>query len=253
MNSLQIGLAQIPVKDGDVKYNLAGHLEAIELAARHRVDVLLFPELSLTGYELSLAKELAYQPEAVAFAALSKAAVKSNSIIIAGCPLQMVDHSMPAIAAVICFPDGRVEFYRKQYLHPGEERYCAAGERDYFFKVKGVRLALAICADFCNPEHAQRAKENEADLYLVSALISTAGYHEDSAKLSLVAQQNQLPVLLSNHISETGGWTAHGGNSVWNKRGHKIVASEGCERGILTCVFSAQQFISSNWLNYPDN
>ena len=49
---LKIGLAQINPKLGDVESNLALHLAKIEEAADLGVELLVFPELSLTGYRL---------------------------------------------------------------------------------------------------------------------------------------------------------------------------------------------------------
>src|SRR3954454_21194583 len=58
-----VGLAQIQPKIGDVAANLKTHLEQIEAAKAHGVDLLLFPELSLTGYNLEdLVYEVASQP-----------------------------------------------------------------------------------------------------------------------------------------------------------------------------------------------
>jgi predicted amidohydrolase len=49
---VKIGLAQITPKLGDVEANLALHLQQIEKAADQGVELLIFPELSLTGYRL---------------------------------------------------------------------------------------------------------------------------------------------------------------------------------------------------------
>ena len=84
--------------------------------------------------------------------------------------------SKPHIAAVICFPNGEIEFYSKQYLHDGEGTYCAAGETNHLLNINNTRIALAVCADFAKPQHAQGAADSEAELYLVSALISPSGF-----------------------------------------------------------------------------
>ncbi|RKZ17039.1 NAD+ synthetase, partial [bacterium] len=48
----KIALAQTDAKLGDVATNLQAHLEWIKSARAEAVDLLVFPELSLTGYLL---------------------------------------------------------------------------------------------------------------------------------------------------------------------------------------------------------
>ena len=61
-SSVTISLAQVPVVKGNLVENLANHLEMIELSSNLRANVVVFPELSLTGYELELVQELACNP-----------------------------------------------------------------------------------------------------------------------------------------------------------------------------------------------
>ncbi|MCE0495451.1 carbon-nitrogen hydrolase family protein [Vibrio salinus] len=237
-NRITISLAQIPVARGDVRANLEHHLQMIEQSSDCNADVVVFPELSLTGYELDLAAKLALSPEPSNFEALSHASVENEVIVIAGCPLNVDHASKPAIGAVICFPDGSVEFYSKQYLHSGEEAYCSVGVSDYFFTVNGYQIALAICADFISAEHSERARKSGADIYIVSALISENGFTPDSQVLSDIASKYGFPVLLSNHISVTGGWEACGQNSIWNSRGELAISSDSKERCLVLCTLS---------------
>src|SRR5512145_682150 len=62
---INLGLAQMTPKLGDVKRNLEKHLELIDQAAAQKVELLAFPELSLTGYNLQdLVYEVAAHPTA---------------------------------------------------------------------------------------------------------------------------------------------------------------------------------------------
>ncbi len=51
-SKIKVGLAQIDARLGDLAFNLAHHLEWIDQARAEGVELLLFPELSLTGYRL---------------------------------------------------------------------------------------------------------------------------------------------------------------------------------------------------------
>lgn len=233
-SDITIGLAQLPIVKAAVAENLATHLKYIKRAAAMGADVVVFPELSLTGYELELLEQLAMLKSADTFIALSAAATANNIVIIAGCPL-ISEGSKPHIGAVICFPSGQRDFYTKQHLHDGEDVYCSAGSDSYLLTVNGTRIALAICADFSNPTHAEVATVQQTDVYIVSALISEAGYEADAELLAAIAKRHQFPVLLSNHISPTGGWQTCGKNGGWSASGELVIAAESTESDIVLC------------------
>lgn len=246
--TLNISLPQIPLIKGDVAANLRQHLQAIEVSDAHGADLVVFPELSLTGYELELLDTLALEKDPRHFTALSEAAVTFNLTLIAGYPLIVDGANKPTIGAVICYPDSRVEFYDKQYLHDGEEHYCSAGGQDYLFNLKGYTLTLAICADFTAVEHAKRAAAAGADIYLASALISEAGFAKDAEILSNIAASHQLHVLLSNHISVTGGWSVCGNNSIWQRGGELVFGTDSVAPGIAMCCIRDNE-VSAAMLN----
>ncbi len=234
-SELVVSLAQVPVVKGDVSENLKQHLKWAQVSAKHGANLVVFPELSLIGYELELADTLAFTPESAPFKTLSNAAVSHQIAVIAGCPLRMESTSKPTLGAVICLPDGEVSFYSKQYLHEGEEQFFNAGSKDYFLNINGYKLALAICADFVTPAHSDMASSADADIYLVSALISENGFSTDASILSSIASKHQFPVLLANHISRTGGWQACGNNAIWNAKGKLVGGSESKQPGLVLC------------------
>ncbi len=224
-NTLSIALAQTPIVDGDIEANLKQHIRAIKQAAQQGVDLLIFPELSLSGYVLPRAEELALDTKHSVLRELSEQAVVNQISIIAGCFL-LNGTAKPTISAVICNPTGELGFYAKQYLHSGEEQYCKAGQHNHYLRLKGYKLALAICADFANPQHIHDAVEDESDIYLASALISTSGYAADADILANIATMYRLPVLLCNHIGQTGGWQTAGKSAAWDTDGNMALAVE---------------------------
>ncbi|MHC6529456.1 carbon-nitrogen hydrolase family protein [Vibrio proteolyticus] len=232
-NTIDIALAQIPVKKGQIATNLTEHLAAIAAAAQQQVDLVVFPELSLTGYELELLATLAMTEESDAIQALKTAAQKYAIWVIAGCPLAC-PNDKPAIAAVVCSPQGDVHFCTKQYLHPGEDVFCSAGSQNHTLNIQGFTLALAICADFSKPQHARDANQQKADVYVVSALISPAGYETDASILADIASSYNMPVLLANHISVTGGWQTCGKSTMWLPSGEPVAALMN-EPGLIVC------------------
>lgn len=231
---ITIALAQLPVSKAAVEENLKTHLAYIERTAALGANVVAFPELSLTGYELALLSQLAMPRNDKTFATLTVAAVATNTVVIAGCPLHN-PNGKPYIAAVICFPNGEHTFYLKQHLHEGEDVYCALGHESGLINVNGSRIALAVCADFTHSSHAATAAAQQADVYLTSALISPDGYAKDAEMLAAIAQRHQLPVLLANHVSITGGWQTCGNSGGWNAAGELTITANGTQPSIVLC------------------
>jgi predicted amidohydrolase len=56
-----LAAAQTSPKRLDIYANLNNHYELIELAVKNNADLILFPELSITGYERDKAKELVFE------------------------------------------------------------------------------------------------------------------------------------------------------------------------------------------------
>lgn len=237
-NEISFGLVQFPVVKSSIEKNFLEHKNSIGLAAQNGVDVVVFPELSLTGYEPTLASNLAIDLESEIVKQLSIAARESGVVVVSGCSLKSAE-SRPFIGSIISYPSGKTDFYRKQYLHPGESEYFVAGESNYFFNYKEQLIALAICADFSNPIHAAEAKMANADVYLSSVLVSDNGFDVDSQQLQSYASKHNFVVLMANHNGETGGWKSCGKSRAWDSKGGLSVASENTESSLIICTVAA--------------
>ncbi|WKV91860.1 hypothetical protein [Halomonas sp. HAL1] len=72
-------------------------------------------------------------------------------------------------------------------------------------------------------------------MYLASALISPGGYTHDAELLAAIAQRHQLPVLLTNHVSTTGGWQTCGNSGGWNAAGELSIKSNVTQPSLVLC------------------
>ncbi|KAB7667803.1 carbon-nitrogen hydrolase family protein [Plesiomonas shigelloides] len=230
--SITIALAQTNPIRGDIERNLAKHLGCISESASHGADVVVFPELSITGYEPDLLASLALSRSSSVVSELVNAAIRARVIIIVGIPLAN-DGKKPYIASLIAFPSGKQVFYRKQYLHETEDSFATAGSANFSFSCNGFTLYHGICADFSNEQHWKDASLAKADIYLSSALISTSGLEPDFELLSERAKMNSLNVVLVNSVGVTGGWNAAGGSGVWNSYGHHALSASDDECIVL--------------------
>ncbi len=167
MKHLRVAIAQFNAHVGD----LAGNAERIlEFAARARdggADVLLTPELALSGYppEDLLMRPDFYRACAEQLAALARAGALP---LVIGYPEESAGKRYNAASLLA---DGQVvATYRKlrlpNYEVFDEERYFAAGHEPCVIELKGVRCGLAICADVWESGAAEASALAGAELML---------------------------------------------------------------------------------------
>lgn len=149
---LNIGLAQIYPKLGDVQANLDRHLAYIEQAAGQGVDILLFPELSLTGYQVQdLVPEVAIRATAddPVFSAMLAASRRMDIMF----GFIHEDRRQRFYIAAAYLSGGEcLHIHHKVYLPTyamfDEGRYFDQGEHVRAFDTRFGRVGMAICEDF---------------------------------------------------------------------------------------------------------
>ncbi|MES2609869.1 MAG: carbon-nitrogen hydrolase family protein [Pseudomonadota bacterium] len=226
---LCIAAAQSISAPGEVQANVQGHLSMVHEAARHGVQLLVFPELSLTGYEPALVAGLVLDAEDAVLAPLRAAARATGMALVVGAPVApVVAGDRPAIGAWVFEADGSAALYRKRHLHPGEEQFASAGSEHFHVRpLAGQPTALAVCADTTHPEHALAARDGGAAIYACGSVISEGGYAKDCGQLQGYASELGLAVLMANHGAPTGGYVCAGRSAFWAPGGEAVVAAPG--------------------------
>jgi len=227
MSMFTVAAAQSLSIAGDLAANLARHLRFMAVAAEQGVELLVFPELSLTGYEGQMAADLAIDPQDAVLQPLRDCARELGLTAVVGMPIRDRDSSKVLIGALTIGGDGSLEVYSKQHLHSGEELFYAPGAGGSSLSIGGDTVALAVCADFSHASHAAAAADLGADLYAAGVLIGEKGYGVDSALLQGYAQNHSLAVLMANHAGLTGGWQSAGRSAFWSESGALVVAARG--------------------------
>jgi len=145
----RVAIAQINPKLGDLQANLALYEENIRQAVRERADLLVFPELSLTGYHLrDMVPNVALRISSPEIEKLKK--LSRHLSFVAGLVEESPDHRF--FNAAVYFEAGEIRHvHRKVYLPTygmfDEQRYFARGDRVRAFDSKFGRLAILICED----------------------------------------------------------------------------------------------------------
>ncbi|MDR7285966.1 putative amidohydrolase [Pseudomonas corrugata] len=227
MTPFTIAAAQSISVAGDLAANIVRHQRFMQVAAEQGVQLLVFPELSLTGYERGLAAGLAIVPDAKVLQPLREFAREVSVTSVVGMPIRLSDDSPVLIGALVFGADGSLEVYSKQHLHPGEEVAFAPGTGGPMLTIGADTVALAVCADFSHARHAASAAEQGAALYAAGVLITENGYAPDTALLQGYANTHSMTVLMANHGGATGGWESAGRSAIWASDGSLIAAAPG--------------------------
>lgn len=227
-----LAAAQTKPKQGDIESNLIDHYNMIDLASKNGVDLIVFPEMSITGYERENARSLAFTETDARLDHLRQLSVDTQMILLVGAPILLKKKLY--IGAFIIQPDHSISIYTKQYLHPGEEEYFSSSFDDNpLIHLDTEQISVAICADIVNPRHADTACKNGSNLYIASIFYTPNGIAEAHQTLSDYSKQYHMNVLMANYCGQSWGLDSGGQSAFWNNNGDLIASLDNQGPGLL--------------------
>lgn len=238
---MKICIAQTRPVKGDIQSNIANHKKLIHLAISHGAGKVIFPELSLTGYEPHLAKELATDKEDSRFDDFQKISNTRNIMIGVGVPLK--NNKGVCIGMVLFRPQKERQVYLKKYLHPDEEEFFIEGQNSTGPVDDKTNIALAICYELSVPEHSDNAFKNGAEIYIASVAKSDVGIEKAGKALSAIASKYSMMVLMSNCVGRCDDFESGGKTSIWNNKGLLLGQLNDTTEGILIIDTDTQELI----------
>jgi len=239
MSTLRVGLGQLAPRLGVLDANVATHHEWIDRARSQEVDLLVFPELGLTGYLLQdLNAEVGMVRDDPRLASLAQAA-RGMSVIV-GFVERSADEQLFISAALL--EDGLVgHVYRKSYLPNyglfDERRFFGAGDQlRAVDSALGVRLGVCICEDFWHlPTPYLLALDGAQVLVNISsspgrdiALVEEGGLGTANSWRTLMQAYAQLTtsfVVFVNRVGVEESITFWGGSQVIDPAGDVVFAA----------------------------
>lgn len=227
---MKIALAQIQTIKGDITKNIQTHHRFIELAIAKDADLILFPELSITGYEPDLASKLACNPNHSQFDQFQE--ISNSKKIIIGIGMPTLSEKGICISLIIFRPNRQRQVYSKKYLHADEEVFFVNGENETNF-IKNTKISLAICYEVFVEAHAQKAHKEGAKIYLASVSKSENGIKKAFKRLSTLAKKNKMIVLMCNNVGFCDNFMATGQSAAWDENGNLINQLGNDKEGIL--------------------
>jgi len=252
MSSLTIALAQLNTYVGDIPGNTQKVIQfATRAATELAADVVIFPELTLTGYppeDLLLRPSLDVRIER----ALDEIMAANLPLaVIVGYP-KRIDGQLFNMAGVI--QEGElIAEYAKQCLPNyqvfDEKRYFAAGDQACVFHLKGMPTALTICEDIWHAAPMAQAKAAGAKLMLN---LNASPYHqgkqaEREAVIAERAQEGAMPVVYVNLVGGQDELVFDGGSVVVDAQGQTQFRAPAYQEDL----FVAKLEVAQNTVSVP--
>lgn len=228
---ITVAAAQCRSVRGDIEANLATHLRFLGAAVSEGANLVVFPELSLTGYELDLASACVFSKDDPRLAPLVAFARESGTCVVAGAPIESGERR-PYLGAFAIAGDA-VRTYAKMHVHETESPYFLSGGQQAVLPVAGVSVALAICADTSHASHASDAAANGAAFYAASVMKTTDEFRRHEQRLVEYAVRHRMAVLTANYAGTSGGAESAGNSAVWNERGEVVAQAGGNEGAVV--------------------
>ena len=234
---LRIALAQHDFLVGDVRGNLEKALGLIAEAREGGADLLLFPEMALSGYP---PEDLLLRPgflESCHQAMLELTAAVHGIDVVFGHPWKEGANRYNAASWI---RNGRVlgRYFKKHlpnYLVFDEHRYFEAGGEPLVIEIKGQRAGVVICEDAWKAGPARRAKEAGADLLLVP---NASPYRDDKqeGRVSALSDRHAetgLPMVYCNLVGGQDELVFDGRSLLLDREGRYSAPGPLCEEALL--------------------
>lgn len=224
---LVIAVAQPRCVPHDVAANALTHADTVRAA---RARLVVFPELSLTGYELDAPVIALDDPR---LTPIAEACAETGSITLVGAPVQG-EAGRPHIAMVAVDGAETTVAYRKMWLGGSELHRFTPGAKPAVLDVDGWRLGLAICKDTGIPQHASDTAALGIDAYVAAVLESAEDAHVPEQRARRIIADHHVWVAVASFAGLAGGGynDAPGLSCIWTPDG-AVAAQAGPETGSI--------------------
>jgi len=251
-----VSLAQVDARPGNLAANAETHLEALQRAREAGADLVVFPELALTGYLLrDLSSEVALTRDAATLRRLAEAGRGLD--FVTGWIEESPEHAFYNVAGY--FADGQLlhvhrKVYPVTYGMFEERRYWAAGDEVAAFDTRWGRAGMLVCEDVWHPSTSWLHFADRADVILVPSASPARGMQPPPGAQvrapgstrtwdGLLRNQSAAFNLWSVYVNRVGvedGVTFAGHSRVVDPFG-EVVLSMGLEAGLATTVLDPER------------
>ena len=223
MREITVATVQMRPKLGEAEDNLVKMSETIaKIASQQKVDLIVFPELITSGYELGVRfTELAQRVPGPTINLIAQRANEYGVYIAFGMVTKEKVESVLYNSAILVGPDGELlDVYNKIHLR-GEERMAfREGFKLPIIPTEVGNIGLMIGYDLAFPEVARSLALDGADIVCVCANWEAANIDEWKTYVRARAYENSIFVAAANRIGEDVTLTFGGESMIVGPRGH---------------------------------
>jgi predicted amidohydrolase len=254
-DKIKIVLAQISSKREDKEENLRRFEQATLKAKQQGADLVVFPELSLTGYVVrDQIYELAETVPGPAIQRMENLAKNTGLHIIFGMP-ELSEKARATIynTAVFIGPDGLIGKYRKMYLPTHsvfeEKRHFRSGNQIAVFDTPLGKIGLCICYDIFFPEVARMVRLQGAELIVCISASPAVRRSYFEILTAARAIENTAFLAYVNLVGVEDGLQFWGGSRLVSPTGDLLAKAKYDEEDFVLCdvrysdLRSAEAFI----------
>lgn len=255
MAKLSLCLAQLDFTVGAIHNNTALILRTLrEQGEQH--DIIVFPELAITGYppEDLLFRDDLHQAVDNAVEQISAAA--SDCVVIVGHP-QAVGGELFNAMSVLHRGECLLRYFKQRLPNYGvfdEQRYFIPGHQSQVFEWQGVRIGLQICEDLWHPQPLQQLLDDDVDLVLsINASPYELNKHEQ--RLGVLKQrvaEAGKPILYLNNCGAQDELVFDGHSLVIDAQGDLVAELPHCQMTTATVTYEDNRVVCSGFAAQPE-
>ncbi|NWG03282.1 MAG: NAD+ synthase [Syntrophaceae bacterium] len=238
MRTLRIGLCQINTTVGDIEGNTKKILDYIAKGKKKGADLLVFPEMAVTGYP---PEDLLLMPKFIEanLKAVKTIAKATTSVTVI---LGFVNKEGDIFNSAALLHHGKmIDVYSKIYLPNygvfDEDRYFQSGKENFIFILHSTPIGLSICEDLWYPGDPVRTQALYGGAELIIN-ISSSPYHAGKSTfrekmISTRASDNLAMVAYCNLVGGQDELVFDGGSLIIDQRGELIVRGKQFEEDLI--------------------
>ncbi|MFY9114197.1 MAG: carbon-nitrogen hydrolase family protein [Dethiobacteria bacterium] len=241
---MRLGIAQIFIAE-ELKINTVKVIKTAAEAADRGIDLLVFPEMCLTGYSHKVWGAPHFRDELDnALKRISLQASESGIGLVVG--LAFPAEEKMYNAATVLLPDGKSYTYCKNNLTTPEKKYLIPGTAPLSFDYRGYRFGVIICRDQNYPELARETCQGADVLLIPSAHYykpAEARWKLDKNRALPLARavENSCYVFLANAVGSHIGLISLGNSLIGDPEGVLVAIADEVSETFITCDLPAKE------------
>jgi len=233
---MKIAAVQFAVTPGAVESNTEKMLDYLASAHQRGADVVVFPEMSDTGYDMPLILQTAQSWDGGTIRVLREAAKDKNINVVAGVSERTADGVFNSTAIVDRCGDISGK-YRKTHLITAEpmleHHFLKAGDKLGIAEIEGIRCGFMTCYDIRFPEIARTLSIAGAEILFIPSAFPLVRLPHWTVLLAARAIENQVFIVACNRVGTDAGVTFCGTSMIIDPYGTLVASASTIHEGLI--------------------